>query len=84
MFGGRRGNLAGEDDDLDIGLDDFPDSIPMERFMLVLAWELANAHPSNWQAVCDSAKGWDTFMLEDAMIRMPSEWTPEPLLPDED
>jgi hypothetical protein len=76
--------FPGEDDDLDVGLEELPDSIPIERFMLVLAWELANAHPTNWLAVCENAKGWDSFMMEDAMIRMPSEWTPEPLIPDDD
>lgn len=56
----------------------------MERWALVLAWDLAHADPSNWEAVCQAARGWDTWMIEDAFNRLPSEWTPEPLLPDDD
>ncbi len=59
-------------------------ALPMERFVMALAWELANAHPSNWRAICQAARGWDAWMIEDAMIRLPTEWTPEPLFPDED
>ena len=61
-----------------------PRSVPVERFALVLAWDLAQAHPSNWTRVCEAAKGWDSWMIEDAYTRLPSEWTPEVLLPDED
>jgi hypothetical protein len=67
--------------ELDLGVEG---GQPMEKFALVLAWELANAHPSNWQRVCEAARGWDAFMLEDALFRLPPDWTPEPLLPDED
>jgi hypothetical protein len=66
------------------GQDDGEQSLPVERFLLALAWELANAHPSNWSRVCEAARGWDSWMIEDALLRIPSEWTPEPLLPDED
>lgn len=58
--------------------------LPMERFVRALGWELANAHPSNWRAVCQAARGWDAWTLEDALLRIPPEWTPEPLFPDED
>lgn len=69
-----------EEDDLDA----LPENLPIERFLLVLAWELANAHPTNWENVCAQARGWDTWMLEDALNRIPTEWTPVPLIPDED
>jgi hypothetical protein len=59
-------------------------TVPAERFALVLAWDLAQAHPSNWTRVCEAAKGWDSWMLEDAYTRLPPEWTPEELVPDED
>jgi hypothetical protein len=58
--------------------------LPIERFLMLLAWELANAHPTNWQALCDRARLWDSWTLEDGLYRMPPEWKPEPLLPDED
>jgi len=58
--------------------------LPIEKFLLALAWELAHAHPSNWERVCQAARGWDAWTVEDAAIRLPPEWTPEPLLPDED
>jgi hypothetical protein len=58
--------------------------LPVERFVLVLAWDLANAHPSNWARVCEAARGWDSWMLEDAFSRLPSDWTPQDLMPDED
>jgi hypothetical protein len=50
----------------------------------VLAWDLAQAHPSNWTRVCEAAKGWDSWMLEDAFTRLPPEWSPVDLVPDED
>ncbi len=59
-------------------------SLPMERFVLALGWELANADPSNWPRICDAARTWDAWTLEDALLRIPSEWTPETLLPDLD
>lgn len=58
--------------------------VPIERFAMVLAWDLAQAHPSNWSRVCEAARGWDSWMLEDAFSRLPPDWTPELLLPDED
>jgi len=58
--------------------------LPVERFVLVLAWDLANAHPSNWCRICEAARGWDSWMLEDAFSRLPPDWTPQDLLPDED
>jgi hypothetical protein len=58
--------------------------LPIERFLMLLAWELANAHPTNWQALCDRARLWDSWHLEDGLYRMPPEWTPAPLTPDED
>jgi hypothetical protein len=64
--------------------DEAPANLPIERFLLVLAWELAHAHPTNWEDVCESARGWDSFMLEDALIRIPPEWTPQALLPELD
>ena len=64
--------------------DDPAQPLPMERFVLALAWELAHADPSNWIRVCEAARGWDSWMVEDALTRIPSEWSPEPLLPDED
>jgi hypothetical protein len=59
-------------------------TVPAERFALVLAWDLAQAHPSNWTRVCEAAKGWDSWMLEDAFVRLPPEWAPVDLIPDED
>lgn len=56
--------------------------LPIERFLLLLAWELASAHPTNWQEVCDRARLWDSWTLEDGLYRMPPEWTPVPLIPD--
>lgn len=64
--------------------DALPVSLPMERFLLLLAWELANAHPSNWTRLCEAARGWDSWMIEDGLVRIPTDWTPQPLLPDED
>ena len=58
--------------------------LPIERYLLLLAWELANAHPTNWQELCDRARVWDSWTLEDGLYRIPPEWTPAPLLPDED
>lgn len=58
--------------------------LPIERFLLLLAWELANAHPTNWQELCGRARLWDSWTLEDGLYRMPPEWTPVPLLPDDD
>ena len=58
-------------------------SLPMERFAMALAWELANADPSNWTIVCEAARGWDSWMVEDAVARLPVEWTPVPLVPDD-
>jgi hypothetical protein len=67
-------------DDEDTG----PAVLPMERFVLALGWHLANADPENWRAVCEAARGWDSWTVEDLLTRVPPEWTPEPLLPDED
>jgi len=64
--------------------DPAPRQLPMERFLLALAWELANADPSNWLRVCEAARGWDSWMVDDAFNRLLPDWTPEPLLPDED
>ncbi|HEU4753781.1 MAG TPA: hypothetical protein VFU47_11795 [Armatimonadota bacterium] len=72
-----------EEDDFD-ALEELTADLPIERFLLVLAWELAHAHPTNWENVCRQAKGWDAWTLEDAMNRIPAEWTPVQLLPDED
>lgn len=58
--------------------------LPVERFALVLAWDLAQAHPSNWRRICEAARGWDSWMLEDAFSRLPSDWTPQELVPDEE
>ena len=58
--------------------------LPAERFALALAWSLANAHPSNWSELCEAARGWDSWMIEEILSRVSPEWTPEPLLPDED
>ena len=57
---------------------------PGQRFVLVLAWDLANAHSSNWDSICQAARSWDAWTLEDAAYRMPPEWTPQDLLPDDD
>lgn len=59
-------------------------ALPAEGFSLALAWDLTQAHPSNWERVCAAAKGWDSWMFTDALERLPSDWTPEPLFPDED
>jgi hypothetical protein len=68
--------------DLDVE-DEAASVLPMERFAMALAWELANADPSNWTVVCQAARGWDSWMVEDALSRLPTEWTPEPLVPDD-
>ena len=60
------------------------EALPIERFVLVLAWDLANAHSSNWDSICQAARGWDAWTLEDAAYRIPPEWTPQDLLPDDD
>ncbi len=62
--------------------DALPESLPMERFLLALAWELAHADPSNWPSMCEGARHWDAWTIEDLLARVPSEWTPETLLPD--
>ena len=59
-------------------------SLPIERWVLALGWTLANAHPSNWPEVCESARAWDSWMVEDVHALIPPEWTPQPLLPDEE
>src|SRR5688572_24120456 len=41
--------FPGADED-DFGL---PENLPMERFVLALAWNLAHADPSNWALVCE-------------------------------
>ena len=64
--------------------DSGPEALPAERFALALAWELANAHPSNWRSVCGAAKGWDSWTVEHVLEGTPPDWTPEPLYPDED
>jgi hypothetical protein len=64
--------------------DSLPAPMPIERFALVLSWDLAQAHPSNWTRVCEAARVWDSWMLEDAYNRLPPEWRPVDLLPDED
>ncbi len=64
--------------------DEGPAPLPVERFLLALAWELCLADPSNWFRVCEAARRWDSWTVEDALLRLPSNWTPEPLLPDLD
>jgi hypothetical protein len=61
-----------------------PAILPIEPFLLALAWELANAHPSNWSDLCEGARHWDPWTIEDVLVRLPTEWTPEPLIPDDD
>jgi len=63
--------------------DDFETALPVERLLMALAWELANAHPENWRAVCTAVRGWDAWTVEDALARLPGDWTPEPLLPED-
>jgi hypothetical protein len=58
--------------------------LPMERFALLLAWQLANAAPEQWEEVCAAARRWDSWLIEDGLQNLPSDWTPEPLLPDLD
>ena len=58
--------------------------LPIERFVKALAWELANAHPSNWDAICQRARVWGSWSVEEVLTLLPSDWTPEPLLPDEE
>ena len=70
--------------EMDLESDEAADTLPIERFLILLAWELANAHTDNWDQVCEAARGWDTWMIEDALHRLPPDWTPEPLIPDLD
>lgn len=61
-----------------------PVDLPIERFVIALAWELANAHPSNWPRICETARVWGAWTVEEVLTQLPPDWTPEPLLPDED
>jgi hypothetical protein len=74
----------GDWDDGDEELSLRGDPLPVERFLLALAWDLSNAHPSNWAEICGRARLWDSWMIEDALMHAPSHWTPEPLRPDDD
>ena len=58
--------------------------LPMEQFLLALAWELGNADPAVWALLCERARNWDPWTLEDILYRIPSTWAPVDLLPDED
>jgi hypothetical protein len=60
------------------------ESLPVEQFVLALAWELANADPVNWPELCEGARYWDAWTIEDARLRMPPDWTPVALFPDEE
>ena len=79
MPAASRAFLGEEEEDFE-----FAGNLPMERFVLALAWNLAQADPSNWGLVCEAARGWDSWMVDDALARLPPEWTPEPLVPDEE
>ena len=68
----------------DVATDDAPLRLPMERFALALAWELAQADPSNWSRICELARGWDSWGIDDALGHLPPGWTPEELTPDDD
>jgi hypothetical protein len=57
---------------------------PMEQFLTALGWALAHADPSAWRDVCDAYRGWDSWSVEDALLRLPEYWQPEPLVPDSD
>jgi hypothetical protein len=58
--------------------------LPMEQFLLALGWALANSDPSTWREVCDAYRVWDSWSVEDAVMRLPEYWQPEPLVPDLD
>jgi hypothetical protein len=64
--------------------DEAPAQLPVERFLMALAWDLARAHPENWAQVCEAARHWDSWMIEDILLQIPPEWTPEVLLPDDE
>jgi hypothetical protein len=56
---------------------EFETALPVERFLTALAWELANAHPENWAELCQAARGWDRWRVEDTLARLPLGWVPE-------
>ncbi len=57
----------------------------MGRWVLALGWQLAASHPERWRSLCESARWWDAWAAEEILARLPSEWTPTPLIPtDED
>lgn len=55
--------------------------LPMERFALLLAWQLAASEPGEWEEICAAARGWSAWTIEDGLDRLPTDWSPEPLLP---
>jgi len=59
-------------------------ALPAERFLLALAWQLANADPSAWEELCEAARVWDSWTVEDVFTAIPPEWTPETLWPEDD
>lgn len=52
-------------------LDESDEASPVERFLLVLAGELAQAPVSRWPEICRAARAWDPWMIADALDRLP-------------
>jgi len=69
---------------LDPGPEAEADLLPIERFATVLAWELSNADLERWEDVCQAARHWDSWTVQDLHQRLPPDWTPVPLLPDQE
>jgi len=58
--------------------------LPAEEYARALAWDLANAPLCNWPEICEAARGWDSWTVGEIIERLPPEWTPVELLPEED
>ncbi|MFN3650163.1 MAG: hypothetical protein ACK47B_11340 [Armatimonadota bacterium] len=61
-----------------------PRSLPIEGFLLALAWQLAHTDPSEWYPLCESARRWDGWTIDDQLERLPADWTPASLPPTDD
>lgn len=47
-------------------LEELPQRLPIESFLLALAAALFHADPARWEAVCEEARHWDPAWLEPA------------------
>jgi hypothetical protein len=55
-----------------------------ERYALALAWSLSQSSPAVWPELCEASRGWDAWMVEELLDRIPASWTPVPLCPEEE